>query len=97
MKEQTLNVKIPNLGLTIIDDYLSEKHCELTSLIPCNFRMDVASVQLNEFNAQFLATLAFPTLFPGGTADPTTDNHIRALSSSETGYFAQKIKHHMFW
>ena len=42
---------------------------------------------LNEYQTPFLATLAFPTLFPDGTGDPTNPSLLRDISLSE------RIKH----
>ena len=53
----------------------------------------VGSEPLNEFNTNYLATMAFPTLFPDGTADPTNCAIVRNIASSETEAFAEKVKH----
>ena len=42
---------------------------------------------LNEFTAPFLATMAFPTLFPVGKGDPTNPSLRRDIS------FSEKIRH----
>ena len=50
----------------------------------CNAMKPQMNVGLDEFQTPFLATLAFPTRSPDGTADPTADNQIRSLSTSAT-------------
>ena len=42
---------------------------------------------LNEYQTPFLATLAFPTLFPDGTGDPTNPSLLKDIS------LAEKVKH----
>ena len=53
----------------------------------------IGSEPLNEFNVQFLASLAFPTLFPDGKGDPTNSAVVSDISSNETQSFAEKLKH----
>lgn len=43
----------------------------------------IGSEPINEFNTQFLATMAFPTLFPDGKGDPTNSALLRNISSNE--------------
>lgn len=42
---------------------------------------------------QFLASLAFPTLFPDGKGDPTNSAVVSDISNNETQSFAEKLKH----
>ena len=53
----------------------------------------VGESPLNEFSTEFLATMAFPTLFPDGKGDPTNSAIVRDISNSEVESFALKIKH----
>ena len=46
---------------------------------------------INEFHTPGLATLAFPTLFPFGTGDPTCSNRCHPLSLTEA--FKHLIKY----
>ena len=55
--------------------------------------MDISSNAYNEYSTPGLATLAFPTLFPDGVADPTVNNTIRDLGLNETEIFSSKLKH----
>ena len=47
----------------------------------------IGNEPLSEFTNPFLATMAFPTLFPDGKGDPTNPQLIRDV------HFADKIKH----
>ena len=47
----------------------------------------LGSTPLNEYVTPFLATMAFPTLFPDGKGDPTNPATIRNVT------FREKIKH----
>ena len=47
----------------------------------------------NEFSTEFIATMAFPTLFPDGKGDPTNLAFVRDIASSDTESFSLKIKH----
>ena len=44
---------------------------------------NIGDVAINEFSTPFLATMAFPTLFPQGTGDPTNPGRLRAVSLTE--------------
>ena len=48
---------------------------------------------LNEFKTEYLATMAFPTLFPDGKGDPTNYSTRKMVAKSETEAFSEKIKH----
>lgn len=48
---------------------------------------------LNEFSCQYLASMAFPTLFPDGKGDPTNTAVFSDTSSNTTQSFAAKLKH----
>ena len=41
-----------------------------------------------EFNTEFIATMAFPTLFPDGKGDPTNLALLRNISLSDTESFS---------
>ena len=58
-----------------------------------SLEIELNSDPVNEYNTPFLATMAFPTLFPDGTADPTNSEILRGISSSEIDAFSQKFKH----
>ena len=49
----------------------------------------------NEFSTEFIATMAFPTLFPDAKGDPTNFALPRDIASSDTESFSLKIKHLM--
>ena len=53
----------------------------------------LGSTPLSEFGTEFIATMAFPTLFSDGKGDPTSFSLIREIASSDTESFAQKLKH----
>ena len=55
--------------------------------------LDVGSQPLDEFKTQFLASLAFPTLFPDAKGDPTNTALQRDIASNDTESFAKKVKH----
>ncbi|XP_066915890.1 uncharacterized protein [Clytia hemisphaerica] len=55
--------------------------------------IDVGKEPLNEFTTEYLATLAFPTLFPDGKGDPTRFSTKRSIAKSDTESFSAKIKH----
>lgn len=48
---------------------------------------------LNEFQTEFIASMAFPILFPDEKGDPTNYSIVRDIASSDTDAFALKIKH----
>ena len=58
----------------------------------CNY-LDIEPTPFNEFSTPYLATLAFPTLFPDGKGDPTDNQQIRQISENQTECFATKLKH----
>lgn len=62
----------------------------ITNQISAHDHMDWPAVQntpLNEYQTQFLATMAFPTLFPDGNGDPTCHALVRDVA------LAERIKH----
>ncbi|XP_066929609.1 uncharacterized protein [Clytia hemisphaerica] len=58
-----------------------------------NTEMNIGTSPLSEFNTPYLASLAFPTLFPDTKGDPTNPAIIRRIAQSETEDFAEKLKH----
>ena len=48
---------------------------------------------LNEFTVPFLATMCFPTLFPDGKGDPTSNAILVDTGNNFTDAFASKLKH----
>ena len=46
----------------------------------------IGSEPLNEFNVQFLASLAFPTLFPDGKGDPTNSAVVSDISKMKLNH-----------
>lgn len=67
---------------------------ELVNDFVNSVELDIIDDQpVNEFNTQYLATMAFPTLFPDGRGDPTNNAIIREIASGELNSFAYKIKH----
>ena len=53
----------------------------------------IGSEPLSEFDVQFLASMAFPTLFPDGKGDPTNNAVVSDISNNSTQSFADKLKH----
>ena len=53
----------------------------------------IGDYPFNEVRTEYLATMSFPTLFPDGIADPTSQATVRNISNNDTESFAQKIKH----
>ena len=53
----------------------------------------IGSDPINEFDVQYLASMAFPTLFPDGKGDPTNKAVHSEISDSATQSFADKLKH----
>ena len=54
---------------------------------------NIGSNPINEFDVQYLASMAFPTLFPDGKGDPTNKAVHSEISDSATQSFADKLKH----
>ena len=55
--------------------------------------LDIGSTPFNELSTPYLASLAFPTLFPDSRGDPTDNEQIRHISGNQTECFASKLKH----
>lgn len=55
--------------------------------------LDIGSNPIDEFTTQYLASLAFPTLFPDTRGDPTNSALKRDIANSDTEAFAKRIKH----
>jgi hypothetical protein len=54
----------------------------------------VGNDALNEFKTEYLASLAFSTLFLDGKGeDPTNLSTVRTIDKSDTEAFSEKIKH----
>lgn len=53
----------------------------------------IGSEPLSEFNVQFLASMAFPTLFPDGKGDLTNIAVVSDISNNSTQSFAERLKH----
>lgn len=51
---------------------------------------NIGSDPINEFDVQYLASMAFPTLFPDGKGDPTNKAVHSEISDSATQSFAEK-------
>ncbi|XP_066915540.1 uncharacterized protein [Clytia hemisphaerica] len=71
------------------------KEADLTKseILNTKTEIDIGSSPLSEFNTPYLASLAFPTLFPDTKGDPTNPAIIREIAKSETEGFAEKLKH----
>ena len=69
------------------------KEADLTKSEILKTELDIGSSPLSEFNTPYLASLAFPTLFPDTKGDPTNPAIIREIAKSETESFAEKLKH----
>ncbi|XP_066932700.1 uncharacterized protein [Clytia hemisphaerica] len=71
------------------------KEADLTKseILNTKTEVDIGSTPLSEFNTPYLASLAFPTLFPDTKGDPTNPAIIREIAKSETESFAEKLKH----
>ena len=55
--------------------------------------LELEDESFNEFNTAFLASLAFPCLFPDTKGDLTSRAMLRDISDSDTDSFSQKLKH----
>ena len=60
---------------------------------PQSFKWDIGDEPLNEFSCQFLASMAFPTLFPDGKGDPTNNAVFWDTLTNTSQSFAAKLKH----
>ena len=58
-----------------------------------NPHVEIGTSPFNEFSTPYLASMAFPTIFPDGIADPTCNLTLREISENETEAFAMKLKH----
>jgi len=58
-----------------------------------NYELNLSSEPFNEFSTEYLASLAFPTLFPNTKGDPTNNATIRKIGNSVTESFSEKVKH----
>jgi len=76
-------IEIPKEANKIRDDILHPSVNEL----------DIGISPINEFNTPYLASLAFPTLFPDTKGDPTNLALLREIAKSDTESFAEKLKH----
>ncbi len=56
-------------------------------------KWEIGNEPLSEFNVPFLASMAFPTLFPDGKGDPTNNAIVLDTGKSPTEAFANKLKH----
>ena len=62
---------------------------QISQTEPLNWPIEQGADPINEYNTPFLATMAFPTLFPDGLGDPTNEATLRNVS------FHEKVKHLM--
>ena len=60
---------------------------------PQQYNWNIGDEPLNEFDCQFLASMAFPTLFPDGKGDLTNSAVLSDTSNNSTQSFAAKLKH----
>jgi hypothetical protein len=60
---------------------------------PQPYNWNIGDEPLSEFDCQFLASMAFPTLFPDGKGDPTNSALLSDTSKNTTQSFAAKLKH----
>lgn len=60
---------------------------------PQQYNWNIGDEPLNEFDCQFLASMAFPTLFPDGKGDLTNSAVLSDTSNNTTQSFAAKLKH----
>ena len=60
---------------------------------PEKYNWNIGKEPLSEFSCQYLASMAFPTLFPDGKGDPTNDAVLSDASNNATQSFAEKLKH----
>ena len=104
--EEVLPDRGPNIDQ---DEQLYDKDTEMGSFIPTKVKsklekdiikdsfepekLKIGTEPLNEFKTEYLATMAFPTLFPNGKGDPTLFSTRKSIANSETEAFSEKIKH----
>ena len=82
--------------LPLQDDIQKEKDLITEKIKTCTsekYPWQIGDYPFNEFRTEYLATMSFPTLFPDGIADPTSQATVRNISNNDTESFAQKIKH----
>lgn len=60
---------------------------------PQPYNWNIGDEPSSEFDCQFLASMAFPTLFPDGKGDPTNSALLSDTSNNTTQSFAAKLKH----
>ena len=74
-------------------DNLNTEDKNIVMNIQSKFGWTLGETPLNEFQTQFLATMAFPTLFPDRIGDSTSNITLRNISENETESFSLKLKH----
>ena len=60
---------------------------------PESLNWNIGDDSLNEFSCEFLASMAFPTLFPDAKGDPTNSALFSDTSNNTAQSFAAKLKH----
>ena len=70
-----------------------KKHSRLLQQTNTENFLDIGADPCNEFAMPCLAGLAFPTLFPDGKGDPTSNSNQCQIANSDTEKFASKLKH----
>ena len=55
--------------------------------------LKIGKYVFNEFTTDYLAAMAFLTLFPDGNGDPTKFSTRRSISKSDTESFSENIEH----
>ena len=72
----------------------SKTQKQILEEFPSSTELDIIGDDaINEYNTPFLATMAFPTLFPDSKGDPTNNALLRNISSNDLDSFASKVRH----
>ena len=80
-----------NIDTKRAEEKISEEF--LNAPQPYNNYWNIGDEPLSELDCQFLASMAFPTLFPDGKGDPTNSALLSDTSNNTTQSFAAKLKY----
>ena len=78
---------------TNVDTKTEEEKDRVFLNVQQQYNCNIGNEPLNEFNCQFLASMAFLTLFPDGKGDLTNNAVLSDTSNTTTQSFAAKLNH----
>ena len=88
--ETEMNSFVPtNIDTKKEEEIISEEFLKA----PESLNWNIGDDPLNEFSCEFLASMAFPTLFPDAKGDPTNSALFSDTSNNTAQSFAAKLKH----